>query len=231
MSDPIKVLVADDQNLFREMLIGLLSKETDIEIVGEARNGKEAIQKTRELRPDVLLVDINMPELNGINVTDVVKKEFEKTKVVVLTGYSQEDYIFEALRRGASGFLSKDISADKVKEAIRTVHQGESLLEAKITTKLIKEFVKFRDTDRNTDKENAEFHNIENRDESRDVALTKREMEILKLIARGMSNSEISAKLFISEHTVKTHIGNLLRKLGLSDRVQVVLYAVERGIR
>jgi DNA-binding NarL/FixJ family response regulator len=225
MKNKIRVFVADDQHLFREMLVGLLNVEEDIEIVGEASNGKEAVQKIRELQPDVVLIDINMPELNGIQVTELIKKEFDSVRIVVLTGYSEEDYIFEALQRGASGYLSKEVSAAKVKEAIRTVHQGESLLEARITTKLIKEFVKIQGADRTGDFEGKEGP------EYKDIPLTKREVEILRLIARGMSNVEIGAKLYISEHTVKTHVGNLLRKLGLSDRVQAVLYAVERGIR
>ncbi len=219
----IRVFVADDQNLFREMLVGLLNMEDDIEVVGEAATGSEAIKRIRVIQPDVVLVDINMPEQNGIKVTEIVKKEFEKVKVVVLTGYSQENYIFEALQKGASGYLSKDISADKVKEAIRTVHQGESLLEAKITTKLIREFVKIQGNEKG-----PESGEVVRQD---DIPLTKREIEILSLIARGMSNLEIASRLFISEHTVKTHVGNLLRKLNLSDRVQAVLYAIERGIK
>jgi len=224
MKNRIRVFVADDQHLFREMLVGLLNVEDDLEIVGEASNGKEAVQKIRELKPDVVLIDINMPELNGIQVTELIKKEFDSVRIVVLTGYSEEDYIFEALQRGASGYLSKEVSAAKVKEAIRTVHQGESLLEARITTKLIKEFVKMQGAERVPEQEESSGH-------YKDIPLTKREVEILRLIARGMSNVEIGAKLYISEHTVKTHVGNLLRKLGLSDRVQAVLYAVERGIR
>lgn len=222
-NNKIRVLVADDQNLFREMLVGMLNMENDIEVVGEAATGTDAIKKIRSLQPDVVLVDINMPDQNGIRVTEVVKKEFEQIRVVVLTGYSQDNYIFEALQRGASGYLSKDITADKVKEAIRTVYQGESLLEAKITTKLIREFVKIQGAEKVSG--NVEILKEE------DIPLTKREIEILKLIANGMSNLEIASKLFISEHTVKTHVGNLLRKLNLSDRVQAVLYAIERGIR
>lgn len=221
-NNKIRVLVADDQNLFREMLVGILNMENDIEVVGEASTGTEAIKKIRELQPDVALVDINMPEQNGIRVTEVIKKEIEKVRIVVLTGYSQENYIFEALQRGASGYLSKDISADKVKEAIRTVYRGESLLEAKITTKLIREFVKISGTEALPGTEPSAIL---------DIPLTKREIEILRLIAKGMSNMEIASRLYISEHTVKTHVGNLLRKLNLTDRVQAVLYAIERGIR
>ncbi|MHC9538309.1 MAG: response regulator [Vulcanimicrobiota bacterium] len=224
MDRPIKVLVADDQNLFREMLVGMLGMEEDIEVVAEASQGRDALDKIRAFRPDVVLIDINMPELDGIQVAEMVKKEFDKIKVVMLTGYSQEDYIFEALQKGASGYLSKDISAEKVKEAIRTVYQGESLLEAKITTKLIREFVKIQGSEKVIEPQ-------EMQGDTKNIPLTKRETEILRLIARGMSNVEIGKKLFISEHTVKTHVGNLLRKLSLSDRVQAVLYAVERGIR
>ncbi|MGV8119521.1 MAG: response regulator [Candidatus Xenobiia bacterium LiM19] len=224
MDRPIKVLVADDQNLFREMLVGMLGMEEDIEVVAEASQGRDALDKIRAFRPDVVLIDISMPELDGIQVTEMVKKEFDKIKVVMLTGYSQEDYIFEALQKGASGYLSKDISAEKVKEAIRTVYQGESLLEAKITTKLIREFVKIQGSEKIIEPQ-------EMQGDTKNIPLTKRETEILRLIARGMSNVEIGKKLFISEHTVKTHVGNLLRKLSLSDRVQAVLYAVERGIR
>lgn len=219
----IRVFVADDQSLFREMLIGMLNKEEDIEVVGEAATGTDAIRKIRALQPDVALVDINMPEQNGIKVTEVIKNDFENVRIVVLTGYSQETYIFEALQRGASGYLSKDISAEKVKEAIRTVFQGESLLEAKITTKLIKEFVKIKVNGQDMEESEPEITD--------EIPLTKREIEVLRLIAKGLSNMDIASKLFISEHTVKTHVGNLLRKLGLADRVQAVLYAIERGIR
>jgi DNA-binding NarL/FixJ family response regulator len=221
--EKVRIVVADDQNLFREMMISFLNQDPEIEVTGEATSGEETLQQVRALRPDVVLLDIVMPDIDGIEVTKIIKKEFPETKVVLLTGYHQEKFIFEALQMGASGYLSKDSSADQVKEAVRTAMRGESLLEPKITTQLIHEFVKLRRTEKEPFKEP--------RKESAVGSLTAREREILALIAKGKSNQEISTDLFISEYTVKTHISNLFRKLNLNDRVQAVLFALENGIR
>jgi len=170
-----------------------------------------------------VLLDIVMPDIDGIEVTRMIKRDFPETKVVLLTGYHLEKFIFEALQMGASGYLSKDSSAEQVKEAVRTAMRGESLLEPKITTQLIHEFVKLRRSEKEPSRESKK--------ESAVGSLTAREKEILALIAKGKSNQEISADLFISEYTVKTHISNLFRKLNLNDRVQAVLFALENGIR
>ncbi len=220
----IRVLVADDQNLFREMMMVSLGQETDIEVVGASVSGEETLGMVRNLKPDVVLMDIILPDVDGITVTGQIKKDFPQVKVVLLTGYHQERYIFEALQMGASGYLSKDSTAQSVKDAVRTAHQGESLLEPKITTQLITEFVKMKKGDRPRQPE-------EPAQEDGLRGLTSREREILKLIAQGKSNQDISSELYISEHTVKTHISNLFRKLGMTDRVQAVLYAIEKGVK
>ena len=219
----IRVLVADDQNLFREMMINHLGMEPDIEVVGASVSGEETLDMVRSLQPDVVLMDIILPDVDGITVTGQIKRAQPDVKVVLLTGYHQERYIFEALQMGASGYLSKDATAQTVKDAVRTAYRGESLLEPKVTTQLITEFVKMKKGDRPRQPEEPQEDGLR--------GLTTREREILKLIAQGKSNQDISTELFISEHTVKTHISNLFRKLGMTDRVQAVLYAIEKGVR
>lgn len=221
--EKVRIVVADDQNLFREMMTSYLNQDPELEVTGEATSGEEALEKVKSLKPDVVLLDIVMPDIDGIEVTRVIKRDYPETKVVLLTGYHQEKFIFEALQMGASGYLSKDSSAEQVKEAVRTAMRGESLLEPKITTQLIHEFIKMRAVDREPSREPKK--------ESALSLLTAREKEILALIAKGKSNQEISGELFISEYTVKTHISNLFRKLNLNDRVQAVLFAIENGIR
>ncbi|MHB2021083.1 MAG: response regulator [Candidatus Xenobia bacterium] len=217
------MLVADDQNLFREMMINHLGMEPDIEVVGASVSGEETLEMVRNLQPDVVLMDIILPDVDGITVTGQIKRTLPDVKVVLLTGYHQERYIFEALQMGASGYLSKDATAQTVKDAVRTAYRGESLLEPKVTTQLITEFVKMKKGDRPKQPEEAPEDGLR--------GLTTREREILRLIAQGKSNQDISTELFISEHTVKTHISNLFRKLGMTDRVQAVLYAIEKGVR
>ncbi|HEY4000339.1 MAG TPA: response regulator transcription factor [Candidatus Xenobia bacterium] len=219
----IRVLVADDQNLFREMMIASLSSEPDIDVVGASVSGEETLSMVSDLKPDVVLMDIILPDVDGITVTGKIKRDCPEVKVVLLTGYHQERYIFEALQMGASGYLSKDSTAQTVKDAVRTAHQGESLLEPKVTTQLITEFVKMKRGDRTRPEEPQVEDGLR--------GLTTREREILKLIAQGKSNQDISSELFISEHTVKTHISNLFRKLGMTDRVQAVLFAIEKGLK
>ena len=221
MSDkPITVLVADDSRLFREMLVGILNLESDIKVVAETKNGTETLETVKELKPDICLIDVKMPDLDGIKVTELIKSRYPSIKVILLTAYVDEDYIFNALEKGASGFLTKESPLEKVIEAVRTIHNGESMLDAISTSKLIREFLRLKEEPPAKTRKNEKLLS----------QLTEREQEILGLIAKGMSNQEIANQLFISEHTVKTHVSNLLRKLKFSDRVQLVIFAFHEGL-
>ena len=222
--EKIRVLVADDQKLFREMLIDHLRLEIDIDVVGEAQSGTETLEKTFRLKPDILLLDIQLGDMDGLEVTRRVKTETPTVKVVLLTGFNHEEYIYQGFQAGASGFLSKDTSIERVLDAVRDAHVGDSLLEASKTTRII------RDHERRQKRDSAR-HDSKRGEQQRENRLTPRENEILAHIADGLSNQEIADRLFISEYTVKTHVSNLFRKLGINDRVQAVLYALETGVR
>jgi DNA-binding NarL/FixJ family response regulator len=216
----IKVLVADDQKLFREMLIDHLRQETDIEVVGEAESGAETLEKAAALTPDILLLDIQLGDMDGLEVTEKVKEQVPAIKVVLLTGFHNEEYIYRGFQVGASGYLSKDTSLERVLDAVRRAYEGDALLEPVATTRIIRHFDQHQPrASRRTETKREP------------VKLTPRENEILALIADGLSNQEIAERLFISEYTVKTHVSNLFRKLGINDRVQAVLYALEVGLR
>jgi DNA-binding NarL/FixJ family response regulator len=216
----IRVLIADDQALVRAGFKMILEAEPDIEVVGEAVDGQEAVEQIRALRPDVALMDIRMPRLNGLEATrEVVSNSASSehpTRVLMLTTFDLNEYVYEALRAGASGFLLKDVPPEQLAEGIRIVAGGEALLAPSITRRLIEEFAKNQPVERPTPKEVEE--------------LTAREMEVFKLIARGMSNAEVAAELIVSETTVKTHVARILMKLHLRDRVQAVVYAYESGM-
>jgi DNA-binding NarL/FixJ family response regulator len=205
----IRVVVADDQELVRAGFAMILDAQPDIEVVAEAGDGAAAVAAVRELRPDVVLLDIRMPGVNGIEAARQVSAE---TKVLMLTTFDVDEYVFDALKAGASGFLLKDVRRDDLAHAVRVVAAGESLLAPSVTRKLI---ARFTSTDRAP---------------VRVPALTAREQETLTLIARGMSNAEIARAMVVTEHTVKTHVGNVLSKLGLRDRVQAVIAAYEFGL-
>jgi DNA-binding NarL/FixJ family response regulator len=216
----IRVLIADDQALVRAGFKMILEAEPDIEVVGEAVDGQEAVEQIRALRPDVALMDIRMPRLNGLEATrEVVSNSASSehpTRVLMLTTFDLNEYVYEALRAGASGFLLKDVPADQLVGGIKVVAEGEALLAPSITRRLIEEFAQNAPIDRTPPKELGE--------------LTPRELEVFKLVARGMSNAEIAAELFVSETTVKTHVARILMKLHLRDRVQAVVYAYESGV-
>jgi DNA-binding NarL/FixJ family response regulator len=216
----IRVLIADDQALVRAGFRMILEAEPEIEVVGEAVDGQEAVELIRELRPDVALMDIRMPRLNGLEATrEVVNNSASSehpTRVLMLTTFDLNEYVYEALRAGASGFLLKDVPADQLVAGIQVVAQGEALLAPSITRRLIEEFAQHAPVDRTPPKEFGE--------------LTPREHEVFKLVARGMSNAEIAAELIVSETTVKTHVARILMKLHLRDRVQAVVYAYESGV-
>jgi DNA-binding NarL/FixJ family response regulator len=220
VSEVIKVLIADDHNLFREMLYHTLMAEPDIEVLAAAVDGQEAITKVRQLHPDVVLLDIDMPNLNGIDATEIIKKEFPEIKIVILTAFEEDEYIFKLIQSGASGYLLKDTSLEEVARAIRIAYSGESLIQPRVVKKILREFVRLRGSPGNT---------LTKPDEAVEV-LTEREKEIMKKVAQGLNNGEIIQALFISESTVKTHISNIMHKLHLRDRVELVLFAIQHGL-
>ncbi|MBO1413395.1 response regulator transcription factor [Streptomyces sp. FH025] len=217
---PIRVVVADDQELVRAGFGMILDAQPDIEVVAEACDGAEAVEAVREHGPDVLLLDVRMPVMDGLEAARRVCAEFPSTKVIMLTTFDIDDYVFDALYAGASGFLLKDVRRDDLAHGVRMVASGEALLAPSVTRRLIGEFAARRPGGR----ERAV------RPPSKLLEqLTLRERETLRLIARGLSNAEIAAELVVSEHTVKTHVSNVLSKLGLRDRVHAVVFAYEAG--
>ncbi|MFC9822481.1 response regulator [Streptomyces erythrochromogenes] len=217
MSTPIKVMIADDQMMVRQGFTVLLNAQPDIEVVGQAVDGADAVAKVADLAPDVVLMDIRMPGMGGIEATSVITRVPDaEVKVLVLTTFDLDEYVYEALRAGASGFLLKDASADQLAEAVRVVAAGEALLSPNITKRLITEFSRLgapRAPSR-----------------ARIDVLTERETEVLSLIAQGLSNAEISEHLVLAEQTVKTHVSRILVKLGLRDRTQAAVFAYESGL-
>jgi DNA-binding NarL/FixJ family response regulator len=213
----IRVLIADDQALVRAGFRMILDAEEDIDVIGEASDGTEAVAQAKRLAPDVVLMDIRMPELDGIEATRQVIADGgdEPSRVLMLTTFDLNEYVYEALRAGASGFLLKDVPPEELAAGIRVVARGDALLAPSITRRLIHEFARATTgagPPRGFDE------------------LTAREVEVFKLVARGLSNAEIARELIVSETTVKTHVARLLMKLGLRDRVQAVVLAYESGI-
>ncbi|MER6135288.1 response regulator transcription factor [Streptomyces sp. NPDC001815] len=216
-SGSIRVLIADDQQMVRQGFTVLLNTQPDIDVIGQAVDGLDAIAKVAELTPDVVLMDIRMPELGGIEATRRITDETPQIRVLVLTTFDLDEYVYEALRAGASGFLLKDASADQLAEAVRIVAAGDALLAPGITRRLIAEFSRLDTTPRAPLKQRV-------------GELTERETEVLALIAQGLSNAEIAERLFVAEQTVKTHVGRILVKLGLRDRTQAAVFAYECGL-
>jgi DNA-binding NarL/FixJ family response regulator len=216
----IRVLLVDDQALVRAGFRMILDAETEIQVVGEATDGREAIDQARALRPDVVLMDIRMPELDGLEATRRILAAVDGDggpKILMLTTFDLDEYVYEALRAGASGFLLKDTPPEQLVAAIHVIAEGDALLSPAVTKRVIGEFVRGGGP-----KPEAQFPRLED--------LTVREREVLKLIARGLSNAEIAKELFVSETTVKTHVARILMKLGLRDRVQAVVLAYEAGV-
>ena len=217
MSTPIRIAIVDDQGMVRAGFRSLLADEPDLEVVGEASNREDAEALVSELLPDVTLMDIRMPVLDGLAATRELVSRGVATRVLVLTTFDLDEYVFEALRAGASGFLLKDAPAEELAAAIRVVAAGDSLLAPGVTRRVIDAFV-----ERPGPRPQAA--------DSRLPDLTPRELEVLGLLARGMSNQDIGSTLFVSEGTTKTHVSNVLTKLGLRDRVQALIYAYETGV-
>src|SRR4051794_8040335 len=211
----IKVLLADDQSLVRAGFRMILKAEADIDVVAEAADGREAVAKAAAGRPDVVLMDVRMPEMNGIEATRLIATGDGAPRVLVLTTFDRDEYVYEALRAGASAFLLKDAPEQQLLAAIRVVAEGGSLFSPSITRRLIEQFA----SRGNQAAPSAALHE-----------LTVREREVLRLVARGLSNAEISSELVVSEHTTKTHVASILQKLGLRNRVQAVVLAYETGV-
>jgi DNA-binding NarL/FixJ family response regulator len=211
----IRVLIADDQELVRTGFRVILTAEPDIEVVGEAADGRKAIEAVRTLRPEIVVMDIRMPNLDGIEATRRIAAENGAPRVLILTTFDLDEYVYEALRAGASGFLLKDAGADELLHAIRVVAAGEALLSPSITRRLIEDYA----------------HRPPRREHPAALAdLTPRELEVLRLVARGLSNTDIAHELFVGNATIKTHTARIFAKLDLHDRAQAVVLAYESGL-
>ena len=208
----MKILIADDHPVVREGLVTMLSRENDIEVVGEAQNGKVAIEKARELKPDIVLMDLRMPEVDGIEAIRRIKSENPQVKFIVLTTYDNDEYIFKGIEAGARAYLLKDAPRAELFKAIRAVSRGESLIEPAIAGKVLDRFAEL------------------SRQTQSPEALSERELEVLTLIAKGTSNKLIATNLNIGESTVKTHIQSIFHKLNVSDRTEAVTEAIKKGI-
>jgi DNA-binding NarL/FixJ family response regulator len=212
----VRVVIADDQELVRTGFRVILASEPDIEVVGEAGDGREAIEAARRHSPDVVLMDVRMPHLDGLEATRMIVADREGgPRVLILTTFDLDEYVYEALRSGASGFLLKDGPAEQLISAVRVVARGDALLAPRITRRLIAEFSRCPHPAAPPDRLDP---------------LTGRELDVLKLVARGLNNAEIARELYVAETTVRTHLGHILTKLGLRDRVQAVVLAYETGL-
>ena len=214
MSRPIRVFLVDDQVLMRQGLKTLLDLDERVEVVGEASDGVEALERIRALRPDVALVDVRMPRMDGVELVGRLTEEHPRVAAVILTTFDDDEYVFNGLRAGAKGYLLKDTPSEELVAAIEKASRGEAVLGGSITMKVISELRRPREPA--ADPQNPD-------------ALSEREIEVLKLIGSGASNREIPQTLYITEGTTKNHISKILRKLGLRDRTQAALYAAERG--
>ena len=210
--EAIRILIADDHPVVREGLFAMLSRQSDFEVVGEARDGVEAVNKAKELSPEVVLMDLRMPELDGVEAMNQIKSAKPNTKFIILTTYSDDDYIFRGIEAGARGYLLKDAPREELFKAIRAVHRGESLIQPVVASKVL---------DRLTE--------LSRRAPSGEE-LSERELEVLRLMAKGAANKEIGVELSIAQSTVKTHISTIFQKLGVNDRTEAVTEALKKGI-
>jgi DNA-binding NarL/FixJ family response regulator len=219
MSEPppaVRIIVADDQPVVRAGFAALLDTQPDFTVVGTARDGAEAVRLCHETRPDVVLMDIRMPEVDGIEATRQLAADAHRPYILILTTFDLDEYVYDALRAGASGFLLKDVTAERLFDAVRVVAAGEALLAPSVTRRLIDEFSRLRAKPASSPAALA--------------VLTPRETEVLRLVAAGLSNQEVAARLIVTDETVKTHVSRILSKLGLRDRTQAVVAAYETGL-
>ena len=213
MNKPITVLLVDDHEFVRQGVRAFLEARSEFMVVGEAKSGTEAIKLTEEHVPDVVLMDLIMPEMDGVEATRQVKNISPRTQIVVLTSYHEDEYVFPALEAGATSYILKDVDMDELADAIQRTARGEVTLHPRVAARIIQE-----------------LHGTKHDEINPFTELTKREMEVLKLIANGLSNSEIAGQLVITEHTVKGHVSNILSKLHLADRTQAAVYAWRKGV-
>jgi two-component system NarL family response regulator len=213
----IKVLIADDHRIVREGLMAILKTKENIEVVGEAQDGQDAIQKVRTLEPDVILMDVSMPRMGGVEATRQIKREFPHIGIIALTMYDEQQYIFDLVRAGATGYLLKDSESSQIVEAIRAIHRGESLIHPSVASKILAEFSLL--AQKKGKKPSWEDHD-----------LTEREVTVLRLVADGKTNKEIANNLDLSEKTVKNHVRNIFHKLQVYDRTQAAILGIRKGI-
>lgn len=217
MADPIRLLLVDDQRLMREGLRTLLDMEPDLQVAGEAGNGQEALDAYKSLLPDVVLMDVRMPVLDGVDATRRLRERWPAARVIILTTFDDDEYVFEGLRAGAAGYLLKDVSIQELAEAIRAVMAGGVLIEPSVARKVVAEFARLAAP-------------AARPAPALDEPLSERELEILRLLARGMTNREIAQRLYLAEGTVKNYVTNILGKIGARDRTQAALRAQEMGL-
>ena len=221
----IKVLLVDDQTLIRQGIRLLLEIEPDIRVVGQAADGRAALEQVETLHPDVVLMDVRMPEMDGVAATRELSARFPEVKVIILTTFEDDETVFDGLKAGARGYLLKDISSEEMAQAVRKVAAGEALIQSRITRKVLAEFSRLATaTDRQSSSKNGAASDV------LPVPLTEREQEVLQALARGLSNREIAGQLVITEGTVKNHVSSLIDKLGVRDRTQAVLKGQELGL-
>ena len=214
----IKVLIADDQELIRQSLQIVLETKEGIEVVGTAKDGREVIQMVRKEKPDVILMDIRMPEMDGVQCTKIIKDVYPQMKIIILTTFDDDEFVFSALKHGASGYLLKGISMDELEKAIHTVYKGGAMINPEIATKVVEQFSEMAQSNYDV---SIEAQNVEE--------LTDTEWEIIKFVGRGMSNKEISGAMSLSEGTVRNYLSTILNKLDLRDRTQLAIWEVQPG--
>ena len=212
MSDNIRVLIVDDHDIVREGQRALINTETGMEVIGEAKNGLEALDLVGKLQPDVILLDLHMPIMDGLEAIGEIKEKHPEARILVLTSFTEDEKVYQAIKSGAQGYLLKDSTPIKILDAIRGIHQGETSIGPRIAQKLIREIQRTSDSTPTKD------------------PLTTREMEVLKLVTKGLPNQEIAERLVISERTARTHVTNILSKLHLANRTQAALYALREGL-
>jgi len=221
---PIKIIIADDHTLLRQGIRNVLELEEDLLVIGEAGDGEQAVQKTVELMPDILLLDINMPKMNGLEVIRSINGQEKKVKIIVLTMHDDENYVMEVIKAGAVGYLLKDIEAGMLVKAIRTVYDGESFIYPTLAKKLFGQINRQHEQTLEAAKVMAQHK------DDKEEKLSYREVEVLVMVCKGLSNQEVAKSLFLSEKTVKNHLTNIFRKIGVTDRTQAVLYAIKNKI-
>lgn len=221
-TDMIRLVIADDIPLFREMLVHTLEEEDDIEIIAHAANGLEAVEACRLHRPHIILLDVEMPKMNGVEATKIIRADCPATRVVILTAYEDDQLILELIQAGATGYLVKDTHVDEVVKAIRVAHNGESLIQPRVAQKILKMMVSMPKA--------ADENPVKQEVQDRLDRLTAREREVLEGIAQGLNNKELAEQFCIGHTTVKTHVNRMMQKLELRDRVEAVLFALEAGL-